>query len=315
MIVSVCNVHVHLMKKHLLLKSNFIFSLFYQTVVRVLKINMKGGILMALYFEEEDVKILTDAVTPLQAVEFLGLERKRYGSNESILCPDPGHNDRHYGSCMITKGGTRCKCYACNKSFSSLQILKLAGGYDFYDAMCILADLAGMEGDYEASKKKHTPKPSYRRLTNEQKKMIGLATRQELRLVKNVTSDRDEAGASGYRDEDGMYLCYDTAPNPWVEMAKDSPEEFDWMIRSKCIEKIVDLNLLKRDLKNPLESNRSKAVYEIISKYQINLRDVFSSIDMKIQEVKELYYECGGNLVNDKDFALSQLYTYLSYSI
>ena len=78
---------------------------------------------MALYFREGDREELLKEVTPLTAVEYLGIETRRCGSSLSILCPSPDHNDQHYGSCMLTRGGTFCKCYACGKHFNALDLI------------------------------------------------------------------------------------------------------------------------------------------------------------------------------------------------
>lgn len=99
---------------------------------------------MGLYFEKEDKEILNEAVTPLQVVEYLGLPGQKIGPNISILCPASDHNDHSYGNCVVYDQGRKCRCFACQRSFTPLSILIEAGHYSFYEAMCILASMAHM---------------------------------------------------------------------------------------------------------------------------------------------------------------------------
>lgn len=103
---------------------------------------MKGVDQMGLYFEKEDKEILNEAVTPLQVVEYLGLPGQKIGPNISILCPASDHNDHSYGNCVVYDQGRKCRCFACQRSFTPLSILIEAGHYSFYEAMCILASMA-----------------------------------------------------------------------------------------------------------------------------------------------------------------------------
>ena len=83
---------------------------------------MKGVDQMGLYFEKEDKEILNEAVTPLQVVEYLGLPEQKIGPNISILCPASDHNDHSYGNCVVYDQGRKCRCFACQRSFTPLSI-------------------------------------------------------------------------------------------------------------------------------------------------------------------------------------------------
>lgn len=54
----------------------------------------------------------------------------------SILCPF--HNDRHYGSCVINKSGKSAKCFACGKTFRSVDLVMHYEGLAFPDAVDFL---------------------------------------------------------------------------------------------------------------------------------------------------------------------------------
>lgn len=51
----------------------------------------------------------------------------------SILCPV--HDDRHYGSCVISKDGRRAYCYACGESIDSISLVKQKENLEFVEAV------------------------------------------------------------------------------------------------------------------------------------------------------------------------------------
>lgn len=260
---------------------------------------------MALFFESGDREELLSQVTPLMAVDYLGLPTKRYGTNLSILCPNPEHHDQHYGSCMITHDGKRCTCFSqCGgRSYSALQILIWQGGYSFYDAMCVLADLAGRTEEYEASNRRNMEPQlrEIRALTAEQKKQIKMAMFPKIKAVKNVTSKRPDTG-DYFRDDNGDYVIYDSGNyrNPWLEMAKNDPDTLDWLIQNKCKEQMLTIDYLRKQIKDPLSSEASKAAYEIMKEYSISLFDMLNTLNDMYQEIEELYVTCGGRIRNPK---------------
>ena len=129
---------------------------------------------MGLYFEKEDKEILNEAVTPLQVVEYLGLPGQKIGPNISILCPASDHNDHSYGNCVVYDQGRKCRCFACQRSFTPLSILIEAGHYSFYEAMCILASMAHMEDRFESTGRVRKKRKELPKLDNMEKKLIGI---------------------------------------------------------------------------------------------------------------------------------------------
>lgn len=250
---------------------------------------------MALYFQEDDRTELIDAVTPLQTVEYLGIETQRRGKNLSILCPAPEHNDRHFGSCMIEHQGKTCKCYACGRRFTSLNILMLAGGYNLYDALCILADISGMSDKYEASKRENQKRihQNSKTIPLKTRRMLNLSTNNHIKIVLNAVQTRPESG-NYIRDISGDYVLLNSGWNPWTELCQQEPETADWLVRNKCEEKMLQLDYLIRQLKNPMCTKTSETFYEIRNTYGISLTEIIAFYQEMYQEIENIYVEHGG---------------------
>lgn len=55
---------------------------------------------------------------------------------KSVLCPF--HGDKHYGSCMISKRGKSATCFACGKTFDSIELVEYYEGLRFTEAVNFL---------------------------------------------------------------------------------------------------------------------------------------------------------------------------------
>ena len=94
-----------------------------------------------LLFNDEDKRELLEEVSIYNVCDFLGIEYQNTGCRKSILCPDHlNHNDQHYGSCFIYENTNTAHCFVCNKSFDTIDLLRL-NGYGYYDALCQLAKI------------------------------------------------------------------------------------------------------------------------------------------------------------------------------
>lgn len=65
-------------------------------------------------------------------LSYYGIEVRK----NKILCPF--HNDRHYGSCVITKSKDAAKCYSCGEYFDAIDIVSRKEGLSFRDALIFL---------------------------------------------------------------------------------------------------------------------------------------------------------------------------------
>lgn len=262
---------------------------------------------MAMYFKEGDREELLDVVSPLMAVEYLGLPTKKMGSNLSILCPS--HNDTHYGSCMILHGGKYCKCYACGKRFNALNILMDANGDSYYEALCTLAELAGREDDFESKKRPPKTKEEYRfaDLNNANKTLIGIAPYAHIKNITNAQEDVPE-GNNFFRDKDGNYVTYNGGGNPWIDLIKEDPETAEWIIQNKCKEKLVEYDSLIEQLRNPGCTKTSMNGYKMMKSLNVRLPELISELERRKAVVEELYVNHGGSLCSIREMATNLVY-------
>lgn len=141
---------------------------------------------MGLYFSESDASFLKESITAREAAEKIGIE---INNKNELLCPARDHKDMHYGSCKVRAEG-KIYCFACNRYFSSVDILMEAGGMSYYDSLCMLAEMSGNVDRFEASKatQRVEKKTVLRRLRNEEKNYLDLQQliNQELTLNSSM---------------------------------------------------------------------------------------------------------------------------------
>lgn len=267
---------------------------------------------MGLYFNREDKEILNAAVTPMQIVDFLGIAGRRIGNNISILCPASDHTDHSYGNCIIYDQGRKCRCFSCNRSFSALTLLIEAGGYSYYDAMCVLASLAHMEDKFEASGKKreHIELP---KLNNEEKRLIGIASFPKIKMVKGVLPERNEKKQT-FRDSSGDFVWYETVSNPWVDLARDDPDTLNWMIQGKCQEKMTQFGLVRKTLFHS-KDEKGMLLNRMIENLQLSEENqTMSECIIELEKQLVLIYKRFGGHLTGREMAVEFIKRYAAIS-
>lgn len=249
---------------------------------------------MSLYFTDEDVANLIKEVPVLEIVDYLGIEKKRFGSTVSILCPSPDHNDRHFGSCK--QRGNHFICFACGKKISSLDILLWEGQMSYYEAACTLAKIAGRESDFQASRKDtfSKKKKEITRLTYEEKILLGFQFLHNRAEIINISPQKPE-GKRFIRDEGGDYLILkDCVEDPWKALARDDPDAFSWMVLNKCREQMIKIYLLADEIKKDSKGKWG----QIFSFPNCNCHDICHGIVLALghiyNDVMKIYIRFGG---------------------
>ena len=186
-----------------------------------------------LLFNDEDKRELLEEVSIYNVCDFLGIEYQNTGCRKSILCPDHlNHNDQHYGSCFIYENTNTAHCFVCNKSFDTIDLLRL-NGYGYYDALCQLANLSGSLSRFEKQPdKKQFWLPN---LTKEERELIGLYPTKRIKLYyaiqENKPDDRKYDIIFGKEGEDNSFLLYKTLKyNPWFMLQEKNPEGYLSMV-------------------------------------------------------------------------------------
>lgn len=143
-----------------------------------------------LLFNDEDKRELLEEVSIYNVCDFLGIEYQNTGCRKSILCPDHlNHNDQHYGSCFIYENTNTAHCFVCNKSFDTIDLLRL-NGYGYYDALCQLANLSGSLSRFEKQPdKKQFWLPN---LTKEERELIGLYPTKRIKLYYAIQENKPD---------------------------------------------------------------------------------------------------------------------------
>lgn len=268
---------------------------------------------MAMYFSDEDIELLQEEVTPLMAIQALGIETRKQGSNLSILCPSPDHNDQHFGSCMIMHHGRVCKCFACGRSFTSLQIIMMETGCGLYEGMCTLAEIAGMEDCFNASKQQVAKKVD-KMLPNTVKQQIGLAIYSKIANILN-NSDCREDDSHYLRANDGSYLKVNGGNwKPWNDLRKEDPETFEWLVRNKCKEKLLSIDMLRKKIRSMNGAEISSYCYDLMKTYEISPNEILQELDQIYNFIETVYVEHGGKIKDSKVMALNVLGNYVAYT-
>lgn len=91
-----------------------------------------------MLFDKEAVRAASDT---LVVAEEIGLDIQFSGNQALILCPC--HNDRHFGSCFLTKDGFRC--YSCGHKGDVFDLVEQVKHVSFSEAVRIVANICGGE--------------------------------------------------------------------------------------------------------------------------------------------------------------------------
>lgn len=114
-----------------------------------------------------DVDELKSIADPETVAECLGIDTRRRGKGVSILCPC--HDDRHYGSCYLTRDGFRC--YACGATGDIITLTQIVNNSSFVEACTFISDIYGIDLSSNSMKRPRRKKL----LDDESLKLIGLA--------------------------------------------------------------------------------------------------------------------------------------------
>lgn len=121
------------------------------------------------FYDKDSIK---EEGSPEIVAELLGIQTRRYGNRISILCPC--HDDRHYGSCFLTKDGFHC--YACHANGTVFDMVMKTMNMGFSDACQYLGDMLGLEPISNDGQPKPLPKKI---LSDEILVVLGLAPSSE----------------------------------------------------------------------------------------------------------------------------------------
>lgn len=161
-----------------------------------------------------DKDALYERTDVMDVLDYLGTRYYKRGGCFFLYCPDSNHNDKHPTNCFFKSGDKNVYCTACNKSFSSINLIMIKTGCSYTEALEKLWELNGCDESLikrisKTTSKKERAKHLY--LTNEEKKFLGLHIPQKIAYPVEYSSDKKyltKDMPKGYRvnDKDIGYL-------------------------------------------------------------------------------------------------------------
>ena len=162
---------------------------------------------------KNNIQRLKDEADIASVIAYLGIETKRKGSCTFILCPNPGHDDKHPDNCYFKPGWNNVLCRACNTSINAVDLIMYTRGISYGEAADLLWEISGRPDWYYAKKKKKNDFS----ISVEEQKLIGLhlPTRIQIPVALSSTKDElsknrmlDSSNIDGYLQVENKYVVY-----------------------------------------------------------------------------------------------------------
>lgn len=193
-----------------------------------------------------DVNVLMDKVDAITVAQNIGMDIKRKGRYNFILCPGHtkvlGYPDTNASNCVLTEKGYHC--FGCNVTKNLFTMVMEFCGVDFVQALNIVAEIAGVDAS-----KGTTIYVQKLPLSSEQLKVIGLKSEDNYIFVNKFKTDETEDLRSRLLFNDEILLTsnvkcwsllelYSSKRNLFnryiVRKAKDAIKEYDRLIDMYC---------------------------------------------------------------------------------
>ena len=201
----------------------------------------------------------------------------------SVLCP--GHDDKHYGSAFLMKGG--CRCFVCNKTYDVFDMVRLQLGVSFEEAVGIVADICGGRERFftaEVSSGNYLP----RVIGYKDQGLLGICNKPIYAVRSIVLAYAEPPLEKGFRhewypgdpkinEEDYVVIEECVCKNPLQELCMENPDEYRRLIRDKAGEALENYHIQRKQL-FAFSRSRSRA------------------LDIPIRRLEELYIDYGGSL-------------------
>lgn len=177
--------------------------------------------------------------------ENLGMEIKRKGKRKSILCPS--HDDRNFGSCILTERGYRC--FACGMNGDIFQMVQAYLNCDFLEAVKKVAEIAGVkiEEIEESGAYISVLKPSERQL-------IGLHVspiKHVIQIGKDIESEEKNEITIDNPEKETLVELKTIINNPLIELKRDNEDLYNQIVINHCKDAIDKRRRMIKAVQNP----------------------------------------------------------------
>lgn len=180
-----------------------------------------------------DIGAIKDRLEAEEICDKIGLRRK----GKQCQCPDPTHDDRNFGNCLIKPYG--CYCFACKKKFDKFDMVQASLNLSFYEALETMASWCGIEGDSNVPPaKKKFP------LTEEEIELLGLLP--DAKTVSGICGitpwEPNKKSEKRVRDPHGDVYCLSNKTFSLKQLFWEDEEMFRQIVLGKAKEKLKDCN-------------------------------------------------------------------------
>lgn len=274
---------------------------------------------MALYFSKEEANELKANVSFPKILDYLGIPTKKVGKQICMLCPDPKHNDRHYGSCVVKENGAYC--YACGTFTNASKLLIDFEGYKPYEAFTVMADVMGVSALYEQKGKTlkeieqerkeraRAPKFLY---DHEEAKFLGLVPSEHAGVTLKHWARPVKYSFLPFEVEKGHELHKEVQDDGWIlytetekegalirDFEKEDPEAFRYIMQQKAKERMFDAIFTYELLKNPKQA--PKILNNVRPLINEHMEGILKGLINVYEQAKDILIKYGGTAPSTKE--------------
>lgn len=183
-------------------------------------------------------------------------------THKRMLCPFPGHNDRHLGNCVLGDRGY-IRCFSCNRSANAIDLVMQFENLPYIQAVeFIWTTILGHSlPEYDRPEKRKYPVLSVKDL---EFIGIGFPSARYVKSYVNCTGDKNEELPDGYFvDRDGLEefgIYRQERSSSFYELLENDPVTAKAILTGKCMDTAELFQQVLTDLNNPwTEYGRSAA--------------------------------------------------------
>lgn len=181
-----------------------------------------------------------------------------------MLCPFPGHNDRHLGNCVLGDRGY-IRCFSCNRSANAIDLVMMFENLQYIQAVeFIWTTILGRSlPEYDRPERRKSPVLSVKDL---EFIGIGFPSARYVKNYVNCTDYKNEEIPDGYfMDHDGLEefgVYRQERSNSLYELLENDPVIAKEILAGKCRETAERFQKILTDLNNPWSEYGRSATYD-----------------------------------------------------
>ena len=167
-------------------------------------------------------------------VNYLGIPVRRKGTSCFLLCPLPGHTDRHATNCYFKPGWNNLYCTACGEAINAIDLIIYTLHVEYGQAADILWELEGRPDWYYTSR--IVQKEELFHLSKAEATVVGIHSPGYILTPIQYSEDKPVHGhdVTLQYDADGYITCKVNRLT-WQDFMTE--EQYRCMVKQKSIER------------------------------------------------------------------------------